>query len=206
MTVTRTQFLVRHEVANAPNGVETTVDIPRPETTPKETAYAEGTDHVIREPAIREFEAGHVIIEHPSTWDIATLYLRKVEIHQILPAAQKGLSGPSSDFAFPAGAPGPIFPSGAPAQTGFVRTVYDAGGLNTTPMNDDSVTEILGGNMLDPAVAGAPQRSYPGVTLRAGEFVRLVVFNGSGGDLDSGARTFSAAYKLGLNQSDTGKP
>ena len=203
MTVTRTQYLVSHQVANAVNGVETTIDIPRPVTTPKEVAYAEGTDHVVREPAIREFEAGHVIIELPATYDIADAFLRKVEIHQILPAVQKGLSGPSSSFAFPAGAPGPIFPNGSPAQTGFVRDVFDADGGNLTALDEDAVTEILGGEMSD---ASGTTRTYPGLTLRAGEFVRLVIFNNSGADLDTGDRTFRAAYKLGLNQSDTGKP
>ncbi|HUW16292.1 MAG TPA: hypothetical protein VMW94_04380 [Actinomycetes bacterium] len=205
MTVTRTQFLANHEVASLANAVEQAIDIPRPQTVPQQAAYAEGSDHVVREPALREFEAGHVIIQAAPDHAVANVFLRKIEIHQLLPAAQKGLGGPSSTFTFPTGGTGPLFPSGAPATTSFVRTMFDAGGLNGTLLSDDSVKEILGGNMLDPTT-GLPSRSYPGVTLRAGEFVRLTLFNNTGAAIVAGDRTYHAAYKLGQNQSDTGKP
>ena len=206
MTVTRTQYSTNLVVATLTDAVEQNIDIPRPQTTPQEVAYAEGTDHVVRPPAIREYEAGHVIIEVAPAHAVANVFLRKIEIHQILPAAQKGLSGPSSDFTFPPGATAPMFPNGAPAQTGFVRDVFDAGGGNDMLLSDPAVSEVLGGTMFDPAILNSPQRTHPGVTLRAGEFVRLVVFNNTGGDIVAGDRAYHAAYKLGLNQSDTGKP
>lgn len=206
MTVTRTQFLVNHNVPVLTSAVEQAIDIPRPVTAPKEVAYAEGTDHVVRPPAIREFEAGHVIVEPAPAHTVADVFLRRVEIHQLLPTPQKGLAGPSSAFPHPPGAAAPIFPNGAPATTSFVRTVFDAAGANTLLLSDPAVSEILGGTMFDPAVLNSPQRTHPGVTLRAGEFVRLVLFNNTGGDIDAGDRNYHAAYKLGLNQSDTGKP
>jgi hypothetical protein len=193
MVATRTQFLVRHQVANLVNGVETTIDIPRPQTTPAEPGYAETVDHVTRLPAIREYEAGHVIIELPGTHIAADVFMRKIEIHKLLPTAQKGVAGPGNA----------LFPSGAAVDSSFVRDVYDAAGGNLLATNEDALVEILGGEMLNPT---GPDRSYPGLTLRAGEFVRLVVFNGSGADIDAGDRVYSAAYKLGLNQGDTGKP
>ena len=198
MTVTRTQGIERIS-ATAVNAAFTAFDIPRPQTTPQEVAYAENTDHVVREPALREFESGHCVIDLGTNLVAANVFLDKVEIFKLLPVAQKGLSSLSgSGLNSPPGGSPPLFPSGAPSDETFVRTLVDRAEANDLATNEDAVAAFLGQTAGNDTV-----RSYPGLTLRSGEFVRVTLGNTSGGDLTD---TITATYKLGLSQSDTGKP
>jgi hypothetical protein len=198
MTVTRTQGIERIS-ATAVNAAFTTFDIPRPQTTPAAVAYAENTDHVIKEPALREFESGHCVVELGAILTAANVWLDKVEIVKLLPTAQKGLSSlSSSGLNSPPGANPPLFPSGAPSDETLVRVLVDRANANDLATNEDAVLGFLGSPDFSNTV-----RSYPGITLRSGEFVRVTLGNTSGGDLTD---TITATYKLGLNQSDTGKP
>ena len=187
MTVTRTQGIERIS-ATAVNAAFTAFDLPRPVTTPQEPAYAENSDHVVAEPSLREFEAGHCVISLGGLLTAADVFLDKVEIMKLLPIAQKGVSGPSSA----------LFPSGAPSDETLVRTLVDRGEANDLSTDAEAVTGFLGQANFSNTV-----RSYPGITLRSGEFVRLTLGNTSGGDLTDDITT---TYKLGLSQSDTGKP
>jgi len=189
MTITRTQGIER-TLVDFPDTTTTTFDVPRPETTPKSPAYAENTDHVTKLPAIREFEAGHVIVDFASTLKVAAVFLDKVEIRKLLPIAQKGVGNAGSA----------LYPSGAPTDETLVRVLLDRGSANDLLLNDPAVDDFFG-NAKIPAQA---PRGYPGVTLRSGEFLRLTIRNNSGGALN--AQEITASYKLGLNQSDTGKP
>ena len=195
MTVTRTQGIERTLVdfPIAPSTI-TTFDLPRPETSPKDPAYAENTDHVTKVPAIREMEGGHCVVDFAATLLLPTVFLQKVEVRKLLPIAQKGLgyNGEGEN-------PGALYPTGAPTDESLVRVLLDRGAVNDLPIDDDAVVDFFG----NAKVAGAP-RGYPGVTLRAGEFLRITLDNQSGGAL--AAQAITATYKLGLNQSDTGKP
>lgn len=182
------QQAVAVTLLNAP-AAPTPIDIPRPTTTPAQPAYAEGSDHVVAPTFLREEEGGHVVIDLPAVFVAANVFLSKVQIKKLLPTAQKGLQDPSSAF----------FPSGAPTDTTLVRTLFDDGGANSLPTNADAVRDLLG-NLR----SGAAVRSFPGITLRAGEFVHIELYNNSGGTL--GPAAINAVYKLGLNQADTGKP
>lgn len=188
MAVTRTQG-VEQIIASFPDVTITSVDVPRPQTSPAEPAYAENTDHVIAPPALREMEAGHVQIAFASTLLAAGVFLDRVEVRKLLPAAQKGIAGPGDAF----------FPSGAPADETLVRTLVDRAGADDLLLSDDSVVDLFG------RTSGANTvRSYPGITLRSGEFLRLLISNQSGGALND--QEITAKYNLGLNQQDTGKP
>lgn len=198
MTVTRTQGIERVS-ATAVDAAFTAVDVPRPQSSPAQVAYAENTDHVVKEPALREFEAGHCVIELGANLVAANVFIDKLEIVKLLPTAQKGLSALSgSGLNSPPGATPPLFPSGAPADETLVRTLVDRGQANDLPTNDAAVGKFLG-----QTVAPDTVRSYPGITLRAGEFVRITFGNTSGGDLTD---LITATYKLGLAQTDTAKP
>jgi hypothetical protein len=178
------------QVANLVNGVVQAVDIPRPQTTPAEPAYAENTDHVTKLPAIREFEAGNVHIELPTLFVAADVFLRRVEIRKLLPTAQKAVPGAADA----------LYPTGAATDSEFVRDAYNSGGLNELATDGDEVLELLGGEL-----GAVSSKTFPALTLRAGEFVRLTLFNNSGADIDTGDRVIRAMYKMGLNEVDTGR-
>lgn len=171
------------------DAVVTTLDIPRPVTTPAEPPYAEGTDHVTRPDRLREDEGGNVCIHIPTALMPANIFIRRISIQRMLPTPQKGISGPD----------GALFPSGASTDQEFVRDVLNMGTGNTLLLSDASVQDLLG---VDTA-AGMP-RTYPGLTLMAGEFVRLEVYNNTGGPV--GPATIEAIYRMGRSQSDTGRP
>ena len=189
MTVLRTQGIERLSVT-AVNAAFTAFDLPRPETTPKQPAYAENSDHVIAPVHLREDEGGHCVIQLGALLTAANVWLDKVEIVKLLPTAQKGITGPS----------GALFPSGAPSDATLVYALMDRGGANDLSTDDPSSLDLLG---MQRNSGVGESRSYPGITLRSGEFVRITLGNTSGGDLTD---VVTAVYKLGLNQSDTGKP
>jgi len=202
MTVLRTQGIERIS-ATAVDAAFTAFNLPRPQSTPVQPAYAEGVDHVTRPEALREFEAGQCVIELGALLVAADVFLDKVEIVKLLPTPQKGMSGlSSSGINSPPGAEEPLFPSGAPADAELVRVLVDRKEANDLSTDDVSVNDLFGLPKYAGG-AGGETRSYPGITVRAGEFVRLTLGNTSGGDLTD---TITVNYKLGLNQSDTGKP
>jgi len=188
MTVTRTQGIER-TLVDFPNTGPTTFDLPRPETTPKEAAYAETVDHVTRPPANREMEAGHCVVDFAATLKVADVFLDKVEVRKLLPIPQKGVAGPGSA----------LYPTGAPTDESLVRVLLDRGGADDLLLSDDASDDFFGN-----IKGNATVRSYPGITLRAGEFLRITLNNATAGALL--AQSITATYKLGLNQSDTGRP
>lgn len=188
-SVLRTQGINQAVAVTLTNAVITAVDIPRPQTTPAQPPYAENTDHVVAPTFLREEEAGHCVIDLPAVFVAANVFLTNLSIKKLLPTPQKGLQDPSTAF----------FPTGAPTDTTLVRTLYsDPTGL-LLPTNADSLRDLLG-NLR----ASATVRSFPGLSLRAGEFVHMEFKNSSGGDL--GPANINAVYKLGLNQGDDAKP
>ena len=194
-SVVQTQMITQVTTTIA-NTVVTTVDIPRPMTTPAEVAYAEGTDHVTRPIFIREEEGGHVVIDLPAAFKTSAIYLRRMSIRKLLPTAQKGLVGAS----------GALMPTGAPTDDTFVRDVFNSNGANTLATNDTNALNDLLGNPIVGAAGTAPLtyvRSFPGITLRSGEYVRMEFYTAGGA---VGPGTINAVYKMGLNQQDTGKP
>jgi len=188
-SVLRTQGINVAAAVTLADAVVTSVDIPRPQTTPAQPAYAENSDHVTSPTFLREEEAGHCVIDLPAVFVAATVFLRKLSIKKLLPTAQKGLQDPSSAF----------FPSGAPTDTTVVRDLVDTGTANTLATNADAVRDLLG-NLR----AGATVRSFPGISLRAGEFVHMEFFQSTGAPI--GPANINAVYKLGLNQGDDAKP
>ena len=172
-----------------PDATLTAFNVPRPQTLPLEPAYAEGTDHTTRLPFLREEEGGHCVIDLPAAFNLATVFMRRLSVHRLLPTAQAGVADASSAF----------FPTGASTNNVFVYDLVNTGTSNTLALNMDAVRDLLG-NLR----AGAAVRSFPGITLMAGEFVHMELFNASGGAL--GPLFVNATYKLGLNQADTGKP
>lgn len=199
--VNRAQFLetVTHSFPTATP--LQTLDVPRPQTTPASPAYAEGVDHVTKLPSLDEDYAGEVIITTPSTLNLVTVFLRTVEVRKLLPTPQKGLTTPSSSsISFPPPVTGVLFPSGAATDSEHVRyLVNESGAGSGFPMNGDTAQAFLGME-----VGNSPGRSYPGITLRAGEYVRLTFSNDSGGDLNS--QLIEARYSMGQHQSDVGRP
>lgn len=189
-SVLRTQGINQATAVTLVNAAITAVDIPRPTTTPAQPAYAEGSDHVVAPTFLREEEGGHCVIDLPTVFVAANVFLTLLSIKKLLPTPQKGLQDPSTAF----------FPSGAPTDTTLVRTLYsDPTGL-LLPTNSDSLRDLLG----NPRATPVAVRSFPGLSLRAGEFVHMEFKNSSGGDL--GPANITAVYKLGLNQGDDAKP
>jgi hypothetical protein len=190
--VNRAQFLETTTVS-FPNVSATTFDVPRPETTPKEPAYAEGVDHVTKLPSLDEDYAGEVIVRLPGTLQLATVFLRTLEVRKLLPTAQKGVVGPGDA----------LFPSGAPTDSEHVRFLTQETG-NTVATDAGAGPLMLGDGDPTNLAAGGLMRSYPGITLRAGEYVRLTLYNNSGGALND--QLISAYYTMGQHQSDVGRP
>lgn len=200
MTVTRIQA-TKAVTASFPNVTATAFTIPRPQTTtPAQVGYAENADHVIEPAARDDYAAGHCTVEMPATLKLATVFCRVLEIRRLLPPAQKGLGGLSSSFPHPPGAAGALFPSGAPASSAHVRYLINETG-NTIPVSGDAFMDLVGEVH---ATSATTVRSYPGITLREGEYVGMTLYNNSGGALND--QIITANYKLGLNQRDTGKP
>jgi len=200
--VNRAQF-AKSVTVSFPNVTATTFDVPRPVTTPAEPAYCEGSDHVIKPTSLEEDFAGEVVVRLPTTLELATVFLRSVEVRKLLPAAQKGLAGPSSTFPHPPGAVSPIFPSGAPTDSEHVRFLVEEAG-NTIEMSQGAGHALLGSPDPTNLAAGGLTRSYPGITLRAGEYVRLTFYNNSGGDLNN--QIITANYNMGQFHGDVGRP
>ncbi len=190
--VNRAQF-TKTVTVSFPNVTATTFDVPRPETTPKEPAYAEGVDHVTKLPSIDEDYAGEVVVKLPATLALATVFLRTLEVRKLLPAAQKGVVGPG----------GALFPSGASTDSEHVRFLAQETG-NTVGMTAGAGPALLGAADLTNLAAGGLTRSYPGITLRAGEYARITLYNNSGGALND--QIIQANYNMGQHQSDVGRP
>jgi hypothetical protein len=169
----------------------TLIDLPRPQTTPTEPPYAQGTDHVVRPTFLREEEAGVCVVDLPTSFISASVFVGRISIHQLLPTPQTGVQDPSTAF----------FPTGAPEVTNFVRDLfadpgYLAGGNpSILATNSDSLRDLLG-NLR----AGAAVRSYPGISVRAGEYVHLELYNSTGSPI--GPANINVVYKLGLNQAN----
>lgn len=190
--VNRAQF-TKTVTVSFPNVTATTFDVPRPQTTPAEPAYAEGVDHVTKLPSIEEDYAGEVVVRLPGTLQLATVFMRTVEIRKLLPTAQKGVAGPADA----------LFPSGASTDSEHVRfAVQEA--VNTVAMDAGAGPLMLGDGDPTNLAAGGLMRSYPGITLRAGEFTRITLYNNSGGALND--QLISAYYTMGQHQSDVGRP
>jgi len=190
MTVTRIQA-TKVVTQTFPNTTLTSFDIPRPQTTtPAQVPYAEGSDHVVEPPARDDFSAGHCTVELPATLKLANVYCRTVEIRKILPPAQKGVQGPATAY----------YPTGAPTDTGHVRFIVNET-TDVLPTASDAFLDLMG----EPhATVSTTVRSFPGITLREGEFIRMSLYNNSGGALTD--QVITANYKFGLNQQDTGRP
>jgi len=190
MTVTRIQATTA-VTASFPNTAATTFDIPRPQTTdPAPVPYAENADHVIAPPARDEYSAGHCTVELPATLKLANVYCRTIEIMKMLPPAQKAVA--SAETA--------LFPTGAPTNIAHIRYIVNFD-TDVLPTASDAFLDLMG----EPhAVVATSVRSFPGITLREGEFIRMTLYNNSGGALND--QVITANYKLGLNQGDTGKP
>ena len=190
--VNRAQFL-ETITQSFPNVTATTFDVPRPQTTPAEPAYAEGVDHVTKLPSIDEDFAGEVVVKLPSTLALSTVFLRTLEVRKLLPAAQKGVVGPGDA----------LFPSGAGVDSEHVRYLAQETG-NTIGMTAGAGPALLGAPDLTNLAAGGLTRSYPGITIRAGEYVRITLYNNSGGALND--QIIQANYNMGQHQSDVGRP
>lgn len=186
-SVIQTQSLLQ-VAATLANAAETVVNVPRPQTSPAQPAYAEGSDHVIAPSFLREEEGGRVIIDLPTAFVAGTVFLRRVSIMKLLPTAQKGVAGPSDAY----------FPTGAPTDSTFVRDLVNTGTGNTLATNADTVRDLFGNLRATPA--SVP--SMPGITLEAGEFVRLTFFQSTGAPIGPG--TINAMYKMGRNQKEVG--
>jgi hypothetical protein len=175
--------------ATLPDATTTTINMPRPQTSPTPPGYAEGSDHVTLPVFLREEESGHCVIDLPTAFVAANVYLRRASIYKLMPTPQKNVAGPSDAY----------WPTGAPTNAEFVRDLVNTGTANTLATNADAVRDLFG-NLR----TGAAVRSFPGITLEQGQYVRLELYNASGGPL--GPATINVVYKLGLNQKDTGKP
>ena len=200
--VNRAQF-TKTVTVSFPNVTATTFDVPRPVTTPAEPAYCEGSDHVTKAVNLEEVFAGEAIVRLPSTLQLATVFLRSIEVRKLLPTAQKGLAGPSSTFPHPPGAVSPMFPSGAPTDSEHVRFLVQETG-NTIDMATVPGNTMLGDADPTNVAAGGLVRSYPGITLHAGEYLRVTLYNNSGGALND--QVVTAYYTMGQHAGDVGRP
>jgi hypothetical protein len=96
-----------------------------------------------------------------------------------------------------------MFPTGAATDSEHVRFAVQETGT-ALPTNADAVLDFLGQQEQAGATPIAPLRTYPGITLRAGEYARISLYNGSGGALND--QIITANYRVGQHQSDVGRP
>lgn len=182
MSVLRQQFLRQVAVTAAAADV-TPVDIFGPES-PLETPFAEGTDHVVRERAARQNEAGWVTIDG---WRASALavpaLLVDVEIWSRGSAsAQRGMSAP-------------YYPTGAAAAADPVLKRVVASGV----AGDSAALLAIFGVGYSGVATSTSTKNVPALHVRADEFVRLRLTN-PGGAL--GPVTLSAKYDLGHHPAD----
>lgn len=156
------------------NGTTVEADLFGPET-PLSPPYAENSDHVVEPRQVRQNEAGWVVVDGLTNLAVATvtfdveIWARKQQ------AAQKNLEGP-------------LFPSGAtPASDPYLKRAVASGLAGNSAL----LASVLGGGL-----GGTPDKDVPLLHVRADEYVKLRITNGSGGDLSD---TLLAKYDLGLN-------
>lgn len=181
MAQLRQQFIRQIAVTAAATST-TTVDIFGPEST-LAPAYAENTDHVIKDRQNRQNESGFAVIDgwDTSALDAAALTV-SIEIWSRAAASpQKGLDGA-------------LFPSGATAAANPVLKRVVVNGLAG---NDDGLLSAFGGGF-----GGTPDKDVPLLAVRADEFIRLVIVNSAGA---LGPVTLSVKYDLGMNPADTNR-
>ena len=179
MSVLATQFLRRTAATllNAP-AAPTEVDIFGPESE-TETPYAENTDHVIRPRQLRQNEAGFVIVDLPAAFVNANIFLRGVEIWS------------RNSIPFQRGLGTAMFPTGAAvaASPMLKRTVF-ASTANDTPTTLAATLSILGGTL----TGSDATKDTPALKVNADEFVKLRLFNNTGGPLTD---TIDSKFDLG---------
>jgi len=177
MSVLRQQF-AQTLVASVPDATTLEFDLFGPES-PLAPPYAENTDHVTEPRQVRQNEAGWVVIDGLSNLAVPTVTF-DVEIWQRGAAsAQRNLQAP-------------LFPSGAaPAADPSLKRAVATGLVGDSTL----LPSILGGGL-----GGVDTKDVPALHLRADEFVKLRITNGSGGLL---ADTFLAKYDLGGSPGDT---
>jgi len=179
MSVLATQFLRRTTVTllNAP-AAPTEVDIFGPESG-TEPPYAENTDHVIRPRQIRQNEAGFVVIDLPGAFVNANIFLRGVEVYSrnSIPM-QRGLGTA-------------MFPSGAatPSSPMLKRQIFSSS-ANDTPTTLAAILSILGGTL----TGSDATKDTPAIKVNADEFVKLRLFNNTGGPVTD---TIDSKFDLG---------
>jgi hypothetical protein len=187
MSVLRTQSLQR-TAATLVNNAVTMVNLAGP-TSPAETPYAEGTDHVERLRHNRQNEAGWAVVDLPAAFVAGNVWLRAVEIWASATPGQTGLAPP-------------LFPTGAtPAPNGaaYLKRVVFSTDANDFATNGAAAQAILGGEL-----GAVGDKDVPALHVRADEFIQLRFGNTSGGDI--GPEFIEVKYDLGLAPSDSGKP
>lgn len=177
MSVLRQQF-GRATSVTVNNGVTGEADLFGPES-PLAPPYAENTDHVVEPRQVRQNEAGWAVIDGWTNFAVSTVTV-DIEIwERKAAAAQRNLEAP-------------LFPSGATAAADpqLKRVVASA-----LAGDDALVTSLFGGGL-----GGVDNKDVPALHLRADEFIKLRITNGSGGNLTD---TLRVKYDLGGNPGDT---
>jgi len=167
MAVVRTQYEVVSASTTITNGSSGNIDLPRP----ADTTETNTIDFVKRPTFRKEFESGLAVVDFSSTLTAANVYLVKVDILKLDPLNTMA----PLDLSFSS------FPD-APGvgQVQLQRTLLDVGDASTVfPTNASIVSTFLSK-----------------IVVRAGEFIRVRLTNGSGGDLTGVSR---CRYDFGLN-------
>lgn len=175
MSVIRTQYMERQTIS-LPSSGTLVVDVNGP-TSPAETPYAEGTDHVTKKRQLRENESGIVYIDIEGAVNVSTTFVDAVEIWNRGDPDQTGLT--------PA-----LFPTGADLASApyKVRDVF----TGSAPLNSAALKTIFGGTLDDDTT-----KHTPALSLQANQYVRITLREtAGGGDL---AGTVTAKFDLGLN-------
>ena len=177
--------------ASFPDAAETTVTLARPATALP--ALSNNKDHVIDPQSRDEFFAGKAIVELPASLDLATVFVRRIELVRgnegfapNSPSFGGDIQGTNVIGAEAVGpTPGALFPSGS-LGVGEPEVIFDdavglALGGTAAPSNDDTQDTIH--RML--------QRLY----VKAHQSIRITFFNGSGGALNN--QVIPTTYAMG---------
>ena len=182
-------------VASFPDGAATAVTLPRPRT--ENPPLNNNRDHVIEPPSRDEYRGGKAIVELPSTLDIGTVFVRKIEVLRGFEGfepnsptsggSDQGTNVIGEDAVGPT--PGALFPNGS-------LGVGDPKGLYESPDNPLVATSGL-------ALGAAPRAVHnllANIPIGENDQIRLTIFNNSGGDLND--QKILTTYDTGLYAGD----
>src|SRR5581483_8150517 len=183
MSVIRTQYGVVSASTTVVNATSGAIDLPRP----ADAAENNTIDWTVRPAFRKEFESGRCVVKAGADFGVAGMLLTKVEIIALNP----GTSLAPLNLSFAQFPDNSILTQPGFANPPVLRTLLDlSASPSTSPFTlaIDATTKAFANSLTSDLLSS--------ILLRADEFVRITLYNGTGGDVTG---TLEARYDFGMN-------